>query len=38
LEAEKPNAMCTHKININDINDIDDEVFGWIQIAYDKAQ
>lgn len=37
LEAEKPNAMCSHKINIADINDIDKEVFEWIKAAYDNA-
>ncbi|GAB4448653.1 MAG: hypothetical protein Fur0028_03750 [Bacteroidales bacterium] len=37
LEAEKPNAMCSHKININDINDIDKEVYQWIKTAYDNA-
>ena len=26
LEAEKPNAMCSHKINITDIKEIDNEV------------
>lgn len=38
LEAEKPNAMCSHKINIIDINEINDEVIAWIRMAYDKAQ
>lgn len=37
LEAEKPNAMCSHKINITDIKDIDKEVFEWIKTAYDNA-
>lgn len=37
LEAEKPNAMCSHKINITDIKDFDKEVFEWIKTAYDKA-
>ncbi len=37
LEPEKPNAMCSHKININDIKDIDSEVFEWIKKSYDKA-
>ncbi|MDX2189882.1 MAG: DUF4287 domain-containing protein [Bacteroidota bacterium] len=37
LEAEKPNAMCSHKINITDINDIDKEVYEWIKTAYDNA-
>lgn len=37
LEAEKPNAMCSHKIDITDINDIDKEVYEWIKTAYDNA-
>lgn len=38
LEAEKPNSMCSHKINITDIKDIDKEVFEWIRTAYDNAR
>ncbi|MCC4213052.1 DUF4287 domain-containing protein [Leeuwenhoekiella parthenopeia] len=37
LEAEKPNSMCSHKIKISDINQIDSEVMNWIKIAYDNA-
>lgn len=37
LEAEKPNSMCSHKISITDINEIDQEVIGWIKTAYDNA-
>jgi predicted transport protein len=37
LEAEKPNAMCSHKINIADIKEIDKEVSEWIKTAYDSA-
>ena len=37
LMAEKPGGMCSHKINITDINDLDKEVFGWIKTAYDGA-
>jgi hypothetical protein len=37
LEAEKPNSMCSHKINIADIEDIDKEVFEWIKASYDNA-
>lgn len=38
LEAEKPNAMCSHKINITDINEIDEEVMHWIKTAYENAK
>lgn len=37
LEAEKPNSMCSHKINITDIKDIDNEVIEWLKTAYDNA-
>jgi predicted transport protein len=37
LEAEKPNSMCSHKINIADLKDIDKEVFEWIKASYDNA-
>lgn len=37
LEAEKPNSMCSHKIKIADINEIDLEVLKWIKTAYDNA-
>lgn len=37
LEAEKPNAMCSHKINMSDIKDMDKEVLEWIKMAYDNA-
>lgn len=38
LEPEKPNAMCSHKINISDIKDIDKEVIAWIKTAYENAK
>ena len=37
LEAEKPNAMCSHKINLASESDIDEEVIGWIKTAYENA-
>lgn len=37
LEAEKPNSMCSHKICLTDIKDIDEEVIQWIKEAYEKA-
>ncbi|MFC3415274.1 DUF5655 domain-containing protein [Algoriphagus hitonicola] len=37
LLAEKPNAMCSHKIQINDLAQIDDEVLNWLQWAYQNA-
>jgi len=38
LAPEKPNAMCSHKINLSDINEIDKEVVGWIKNAYENAK
>lgn len=37
LEAEKANAMCSHKINITTLTEIDKEVIEWIKKAYDNA-
>jgi predicted transport protein len=37
LEAEKPDGICSHKISLADIKDIDAEVIGWINQAFDKA-
>jgi predicted transport protein len=37
LEAEKPNAMCSHKISLSGLSDIDNEIISWIKTAYDNA-
>lgn len=37
LAPEKPNAMCSHKISISEILDIDKEVIEWLKAAYDNA-
>jgi predicted transport protein len=37
LEAEKPNGICSHKINITDIKEVDKEVIDWIRKAYENA-
>ncbi|HMN18425.1 MAG TPA: DUF4287 domain-containing protein [Ignavibacteriaceae bacterium] len=37
LEPEKPNSMCSHKINLTDITNIDKEVLEWIKKAYENA-
>ena len=37
LEAEKPNSMCSHKIKVAHIGEIDREVIDWIKKAYDHA-
>lgn len=38
LEAEKPNAMCSHKIKTADISEIDNEIMNWIKTAYENAK
>jgi predicted transport protein len=37
LEAEKPNGICSHKINLADIKEIDKEVIDWIKLAFENA-
>lgn len=38
LEANKSsNAMCSHKINISSVDDIDNEIITWLQKAYNAA-
>lgn len=37
LEAEKPGAMCSHKINIASASEPLDEVLRWLKKAYDNA-
>jgi predicted transport protein len=37
LENEKPNGICSHKINLTDIKEIDKEVIDWIRKAFDNA-
>jgi hypothetical protein len=37
LEAEKPMGICSHKINLQDISEVDQEVIKWIKMAYDQA-
>ncbi len=37
LEAEKPNGICSHKINLTDLSEIDAEVISWVKMAFDRA-
>lgn len=38
LEGSGPfGAMCTHRVQITDIKDINKELLGWIKEAYEKA-
>lgn len=31
-------TMCTHRVQIKSVNDIDDELISWMKEAYDKAE
>lgn len=31
------NGMCTHRVKLESIHDLDDEVIGWLRTAYDQA-
>jgi predicted transport protein len=37
LLEEKPNGICSHKINLSDVKEIDKEVIQWVRMAFDKA-
>jgi Domain of unknown function (DUF4287)/Domain of unknown function (DUF5655) len=37
LEAEKPDGICSHKISLTDIKEVDAQVISWIKMAFDKA-
>ncbi|MBL4616768.1 MAG: DUF4287 domain-containing protein [Robiginitomaculum sp.] len=37
MVPEKPNAMCTHKVQITELNQIDQELIGWLLEAYQNA-
>jgi predicted transport protein len=37
LEAEKPDGICSHKINLVDIKEIDKEVIDWVRMAFENA-
>lgn len=37
LESEKTNSMCSHKISLTGIKDLNKEVIEWIKTAYDTA-
>jgi len=31
------NAMCSHKVNITAVEDVDDELMGWLREAYERG-
>lgn len=34
---EASGGMCTHRVNVTTVADIDDEVVGWLREAYERA-
>lgn len=36
-EITKANSMCSHKINVTDIKEVNKDVISWIKTAYDNA-
>ena len=37
LADEKPGSMCTHKVRLTSVNEVDDELRGWLKAAYERA-
>lgn len=38
LKAEKPNTMCSHKVSLTHIDEIDEELMNWITQSYINAK
>ncbi len=37
LAEEKPGSMCTHKMKIQAVEEVDDELKAWMKAAYERA-
>lgn len=37
MKEEKPGSMCTHKIGITEVDQIDNTLTDWLRSAYEKA-
>lgn len=37
LRPEKPGRMCRYKVRISDVDEVDDELIGWMRDAYEEA-
>ena len=31
-------TMCTHRVKVSSVDDVDDELVSWLQEAYDKSE
>ena len=31
------NAMCSHRVNLSEVGDVDDQVVAWLRAAYERA-
>lgn len=39
LESSGPfGTMCTHRVQLTEVSDVDEELMGWIKEAYEKSQ
>ena len=36
-EIKASNSMCSHKINLSSVDEINSEVLNWIKVAYEKS-
>ncbi|MEM9823270.1 MAG: DUF5655 domain-containing protein, partial [Bacteroidota bacterium] len=39
LESSGPfGSMCTHRVRLNHVDDVDDQLIDWLKAAYEMAQ
>tara|TARA_B100001123_G_C14987191_1_gene898056 strand:+ start:308 stop:652 length:345 start_codon:yes stop_codon:yes gene_type:complete len=36
-EIKAANSMCSHKINLNSLDEVNSEVLNWVKVAYEKS-
>ena len=37
LTEEKPGGMCTHKVKLTAVDEVDEELKAWLKAAYERA-